>query len=106
MVIHAINYVYSVPVKTLWQVYPQENLAEAAQTLAEKWIRENKKRSVAADLKLVNAKESAALASAFLSQPFLLAQYQFLWSRKKYVSALIFGTLALLRPILKYLLKK
>ena len=89
-----------------YKVYPQEKLAEAAQALAEKWIREGKRRSVATDLKQVNAKESAALASAFLSQPFLLAQFQFLWSRKKYVPAAIFRILAFLRPVWKSLLKQ
>ena len=43
--------------------------------------------------------ESEALGDAFLAAPFLMGQYRFLWSRKKYTPALTFLGLRLTRPV-------
>ena len=55
-------------------------------------------------LKEVNARESIALADAFLAAPFFMGQYRFLMSRKKYGPALSFLGLRLTRPLWSRLL--
>jgi len=91
------------------KVVPHAELMSSAQQLAEEWIAEGKTRSLVADNKVdeykaVNAKESIDLADAFLSTPFLMAQYNFLKSKKKTQPALVFKTIALLRPLWSKLL--
>ena len=80
-----------------------EDLMERAQAMAEAWIAEGKARSFRAggsrdELKAINASESQVLADAFLSAPFLMGQFRFLWSRKKYAPALTFLGLRMARP--------
>merc|ERR1711962_554802 len=86
------------------KVVPHDDLMAAAQELAEEWVESGKVRNLVADgkveeYKAVNAKESVDLADAFLSTPFLMAQYEFLKSKKKTQPALVFRTIALLRPL-------
>ena len=87
-------------------VVPADKLMEQAQLIAETWIKENKTRNVRSDLKEVNRKESEELATAFLSTPFLNAQYKFLLSKGKTQLAYIFKFMALTRPIWSLLLEK
>lgn len=84
----------------------QELLVSKAQQIAEQWIQSGKKRSVADDLKAVNAKESKDLATAFLSYGFLNAQYNFLASKNKSSQANIFWVLKTLRPAWSRFLKQ
>ena len=91
------------------KVVPHDELMGAAQQMAEQWIAEGKVRGLVADgkveeYKVVNAKESCDLADAFLSTPFLMAQYEFLKSKKKTQPAMVFRTIALLRPLWSKLL--
>ena len=51
------------------------------------------------ELKNVNARESVALAKAFMSVPFLTGQYEFLKSRNKSSGARVFWWLRALRPL-------
>lgn len=83
-----------------------KELMDAAQQIAEKWIKDGKVRKVDSDLKAVNAKESIDLATAFLSYGFLDAQYKFLKSKKKNSAANIFLVLKTLRPLWSLLLKQ
>ena len=46
----------------------------------------------------INAKESQQVATAFLSPPFLMGQFRFLWGKKKRRLALMFLALRLTRP--------
>lgn len=83
---------------------PHETLLDEAQTLAESWIKEGRERTYPADatreqLKDINAQESQALATAFLSAPFLQGQFNFLMSRKKYAPAAMFLILLKTRPV-------
>lgn len=55
-------------------------------------------------LKAVNAEESVALASAFLSPPFLKGQMRFLWSKKKRQPAAMFAALWATSPAWRLLL--
>merc|ERR1719291_1112193 len=88
-------------------VVPHDQLMERAQELAEEWVKIGKVKEIPAggsveEYKAVNAKESLELANAFLSYPFLDAQYQFLKSKGK--SASVFLVLKTLRPIWSKLL--
>jgi len=61
------------------EVHPPERLLPRAQELGEEWVREGRPRtlrggSTVEELKSVNAKESAALAQAFVSKEFLEVQ--------------------------------
>jgi len=61
------------------EVLPPERLLPRAQELGEEWVREGRPRalrggSTVEELKSVNAKESAALAQAFVSKEFLEVQ--------------------------------
>lgn len=87
-------------------VVPTDKLLQTAQTIAEKWIQENKVRKVAPDLKQVNEKESKDLADAFLSEPFLNAQYKYLSSKNKQQQAYVFKLMALTRPLWGIMLNK
>jgi peroxisomal 3,2-trans-enoyl-CoA isomerase len=88
------------------KVVPSDQLLDVAQSVAEEWIKIGKERNVACDLKAVNLKESEAVATAFLSAPFLKSQYKFLYSKGKMKQAHIFWTLALTRPVWKFFLKQ
>lgn len=55
-------------------------------------------------LKAVNARESVALATAFLSAPFLQGQMRFLWSKKKRQTAAMFAALWATSPAWRLLL--
>ena len=91
-----------------WVCAP-EQLMKEAQRIAEGWIAEGRTRSYpagfsATDLAEINARESKVLAGAFLSTPFLMAQYRFLRSKGKLQPAALFLTLAKTRPLWKRLL--
>ena len=91
------------------EVVEHDVLLSRAQEVAEAWISEGKIRSYKAGatrekLKAVNAEESVALASSFLSPAFLDAQFKFLWSRNKTGPALMFLSLRLTYPIWSQLL--
>ncbi|MGM0559253.1 MAG: enoyl-CoA hydratase/isomerase family protein, partial [Myxococcota bacterium] len=86
------------------EVVAHDELLDRAQDIAEQWVEEGKTRSFGAgstldELKEINARESQKLADAFLGAPFLMGQYEFLWSREKYGPALIFLALRLTRPV-------
>lgn len=91
-----------------WAV-PHNQLSVEAQRLACDWIdsgvlRSYRGGSTRDELKAVNARESIDLATAFLSTPFLKAQYRFLWSKKKWGPACMFLTMLISRPLWSRLL--
>ena len=86
------------------ELVPHDQLLQSAQALAESWVAEGRTRSFRGgstpdELKAINARESEALGDAFLAPPFLMGQYRFLWSRKKYGPALTFLGLRVTRPV-------
>ena len=86
-----------------WQVTEQA-LMDSATSIARTWVKENKERTFLTDtnikqLKEINAKESIALADAFLSAAFFKNQTEFFWKKKKYLPALVFFLVRALRPI-------
>lgn len=86
-----------------WFVLHHE-LMEEAHRIAQEWITSDATRSFRGgstreELKAVNASESQALADAFLSPPFLRAQFRFLRSKKKWGPAAMFLTLLVTRPL-------
>ena len=90
-------------------VVPNERLAEEAQRIAQEWVVSGAVRSFRGgserdELKAVNASESVVLADAFLSAPFIKAQYKFLWSKKKWGPAAMFLTMLISRPLWSRLL--
>ena len=93
-------------------VFPTETVLVEAQALAEKWIAEGKPRQIkgmsweelAPELRAVNADESHALATAFLSADFIERQRQFLASKGKTQLATAFKWLGMARPIWALLL--
>lgn len=91
------------------EVVPHEQLMERAQAIAEGWVSEGRARTFRAGatregLKAINARESEALGDAFLAPRFLMGQYRFLRSRKKYGPALTFLALRMTRPAWSLLL--
>lgn len=85
-------------------------LLETAQQMAEGWVESGKQRtfrggSTHDELKAVNARESVAVADAFLSPPFLSGQYRFLRSKQKHVPALMFLALRVTHPLWSRLLR-
>ncbi len=91
------------------EVVADADLAAAAQRTAEGWVRDGKTRSFRAnatrdELKAVNAKESVAVADAFLSPRFLSGQYKFLRSKKKLGPAAMFLALRVSHPLWSRLL--
>lgn len=85
-------------------VTPAETLVEEAEKIVRQWVGEGKVRqfrggSERGELKEVNARESIALADAFLAAPFIRGQLQFLWKKKKFAPALTFAGLLFTRPI-------
>jgi len=84
-------------------VVPHDELIEEAHRIAQKWIASATTRgfrggSGRKELKAVNASESQALADAFLSPPFISAQFRFLWSKKKWGPAAMFLAMLISRP--------
>ena len=85
-------------------VVPHEQLASKAREIALDWISSSASRSYRGgserdELKSVNAVESVQLATAFLSSPFIKAQFKFLWRKKKWGPAMMFFTMWVTRPI-------
>lgn len=85
-------------------VVSHDELLDKAHAMAKAWIAEGRERTYPVEfgrdeLKAINARESAVLASAFLSPPFLMGQFRFLWSKKKYQLALVFLLMRMTRPI-------
>ena len=85
-------------------VVPHERLGDEARRIAAEWIAADVQRSYRGgserdELKAVNARESVALADAFLSAAFIKAQYKFLWSKKKWGPAAMFLAMLVSRPI-------
>ncbi|MFT4978881.1 MAG: peroxisomal 3,2-trans-enoyl-CoA isomerase [Myxococcota bacterium] len=92
-------------------VVPHDQLADEAHRIAAEWAAGGKMRSFRGDatreeLHAVNARESVALADAFLSPAFLDGQYRFLRSRKKHGPALMFLLLRLTHPLWSLLLPR
>ena len=90
-------------------VVPHDKLSEEADRIAREWIASEASRSIRGgsmrdELKAVNASESQALADAFLSSPFIKAQFRFLWSKKKWGPAIMFLTMLISRPLWSRLL--
>jgi len=90
-------------------VAPHDQLAEEAQRIAQEWVASGAVRSFRGgserdELKAINASESATLADAFLSAPFIKAQSKFLWSKKKWGPAAMFLTMLISRPLWSRLL--
>lgn len=88
---------------------PHDKLGEEARRIAQDWIASGATRSFRGgstrdELKAVNASESAALADAFMSAPFIKAQFKFLWSKKKWGPAATFLAMLITRPIWSRLL--
>lgn len=86
------------------EVVPHDQLMARAQQIAAGWASAGKERTFRAGatregLKEINARESQALGDAFLAPPFLMGQYRFLASRKKYGPAAMFLGLRLSRPL-------
>jgi len=91
-----------------WAV-PHDKLEEEARQIALEWLSSGASRSFRGgsehdELKAVNASESIALADAFLSAPFIKAQFKFLWGKKKWVPAAMFLTMLISRPLWSRLL--
>jgi peroxisomal 3,2-trans-enoyl-CoA isomerase len=86
-------------------VVPHDQLLAEAQRIAEGWIAAGRKRTyrgsgtTADELRAINARESVAVATAFLSPPFLRAQYKFLRSKKKRGPAAMFFVLWRTHPV-------
>jgi enoyl-CoA hydratase/carnithine racemase len=82
---------------------PHEKLLEEARRVALEWLGNGAQRSFRggssrAELKAVNASESVALADAFLSTPFIRAQFRFLWRKRKWGPAAMFLAMLMTRP--------
>lgn len=90
------------------QVVPADELLDAARALARARAdtggRTFRAGATRDDLKAVNARESVALATAFLSPPFLKGQMQFLWSKRKRQPAALFAALWATSPVWRRLL--
>lgn len=88
---------------------PHDDLMVEAQKMAEQWIKQGRERTYPVgatrdELKAINAEESRALATAFLSPPFLEGQFKFLMSRKKHGPAAMFFVLLKTHPVWSLLL--
>lgn len=85
-------------------ITPHDKLLEEAHRIALEWIASGAQRSFRGgstreELKAVNASESIVLANAFLSAPFIRAQFEFLWGKKKRGPAFMFLALLIFRPL-------
>jgi enoyl-CoA hydratase/carnithine racemase len=92
------------------EVVDDADLRARAQALAVSWAAAGRTRTfragaTAAELTAVNARESVALADAFLGNRFLEGQLKFLAKKKKVGPALMFLALRATRPAWKRLLK-
>jgi len=92
-------------------VAPHDRLMDEARRMAEGWVESGKAREyrggvTQAELEAVNARESVDLATAFLSPPFLRAQYRFLRGKGKLQPAMLFLALLLTRPAWSLLLPR
>jgi enoyl-CoA hydratase/carnithine racemase len=90
-------------------VVSHDQVLEEAQRIAGEWASSGAERSYRGgserdELKAVNARESVELADAFLSAPFMKAQFEFLWSKKKRGPAAMFLGMWLTRPLWSRLL--
>jgi Delta3-Delta2-enoyl-CoA isomerase len=88
---------------------PHAELLEAAHRQARAWIEAGVGRTYPLGMTRealieINARESRVLATAFLRPGFLMAQYQFLWRKKKRPLALAFLALAKTQPAWRRLL--
>ena len=93
------------------KVVAHEDLLKEAQKIAKGWAKKGKAREYPAgatkeELKAVNARESEAVADAFLSPAFLEGQFKFLLSRKKHGPAAMFFLLWKTHPVWSLLLPK
>ncbi len=91
------------------EVVPHGELMAAAHRLAKRWVDEGATRSYRGgatreELERVNAEESVELADAFLSPPFLDAQFRFLWRKKKRRMSMLFLTARVTHPLWSRLL--
>ena len=85
-------------------VVSHEKLEEEARRIAREWVETDAVRSFRGgssreELKIVNANESAKLADAFLSAPFIKSQFRFLWSKNKRGPAAMFLFMLISRPL-------
>jgi peroxisomal 3,2-trans-enoyl-CoA isomerase len=85
-------------------VVAHDKLGQETQRLAQEWLATGATRSFRGnsnrdDLKAINARESVELATAFLAAPFIKAQFQFLWRKKKWGPAMMFLTMFITRPL-------
>jgi len=90
-------------------VAPHNKLSEESHKIAREWIASGAVRSFRGgsgrdELKAVNASESVELADAFLSAPFIRAQFKFLRSKKKWGPAAMFLVMLISRPLWSRLL--
>lgn len=88
---------------------PHDKLAQEAQRIARDWVASGAERgfrggSARDELKTINARESVALAGAFLGTSFIRAQFKFLWSKKKWRPAAMFLAMLISRPLWSRLL--
>lgn len=103
------NAAEAVEVGLVDRAVPHDDLMDEAQRVAAGWAAERTGRQyrggvTADELRAVNAEESEALATAFLSPPFLMAQYRFLRSKKKWQPAAMFLALRAAHPLWSRLL--
>lgn len=85
-------------------VVAHDKLLDESRRIAQEWIASGAVRSYRGgsgrdELKTVNANESVKLADAFLSAPFIRAQFKFLRSKKKWGPAAMFLALLISRPL-------
>jgi len=88
---------------------PHDKLGQEARRIAREWIASGAERSFRGgsgrdELKAINAAESVELADAFLSAPFIKAQFAFLRRKKKWGPAAMFLTMLITRPLWSRLL--
>lgn len=86
------------------RVASHAELLDEAQRMAEAWIAEGRGKVLAGqglvdEYQQVNARESAALAEAFLARPFFAAQAAMAARKGKRLRALLFQAIGLARPI-------
>ena len=91
------------------EVVPHEQLMDRAQATAERWAHEGKVRGLVAagavsEYKAINARESVALADAFLGLDFLRAQIRIAFARRRFVACAGWQILRLTRPLWRRLL--
>jgi Delta3-Delta2-enoyl-CoA isomerase len=85
-------------------VVDEESLTKVSRQLALEWIGHERGRQYRGGLSKgalleINAKESIDLADAFLSSPFIKAQFSFLFKKKKYMPACLFACMLISRPL-------